>query len=172
MRRWCATTQKGNEMTDSPDLPAELEATLAKMSDGEFAALTAKVRAPDVAESFRDIAAGIVPADHLDSLMRIANPAAFATDGRIDESKVRAHLGQLFGADQPQNSDDSSSTKPPPGARARSALERRYGVTAKPAAAPERPGDTARAALEKRHGNGSRPVGAPPKDHQRVLNGH
>jgi hypothetical protein len=141
------------------------------MSDGEFAALTAKVRAPDVAESFRDIAAGIVPADHLDSLMQIANPAAFATDGRIDESKVRAHLDQLFGAGQPPNPDASSSTSPP-GARARSALERRYGVTVKPAAEPERPGDTARAALEKRHGNGSRPVAAPPKDHQPVLNGH
>ena len=130
------------------------------MSDGEFAALTAKVRAPDVAESFRDIAKGVVPDDQLDSLMAVANPAAFATDGRIDEAKVRQHLGRLFGAGQQPRQWGQSTGEPAGqlrGANARAALERRHGVkrddTAPDSSSPgSSRGAAGRAAAERRHG--------------------
>lgn len=78
-------------------IPPELEAQLSGMSDGEFAALTAKVRAPDNTEAVRAAAAKIVPADVLDVFMSAVNPAAFVTDGRLDEAALTRNLTALFG---------------------------------------------------------------------------
>jgi hypothetical protein len=117
-------------MSDAPGSRSWSEADLSGMSDGDFAALTAKVRAPDTAEQFREIAGSIVPTDQLDSLMGWVNPAAFATDGKIDETKVRQHLGNLLGAQESRQWGQSSGQ--PAGKNVgddgRSALEKRHGV--------------------------------------------
>jgi hypothetical protein len=78
----------------SPDAEAQLSA----MTDGEFAALTAKVRAPDTAEALRTAVSKHVSGDRLEAVMRVVNPAAFVDDsGRIDATKVQQHLSTLFG---------------------------------------------------------------------------
>ena len=69
------------------DLPPDVEQTLRDLPDSEWSALQARIRPPDTAERFREIAASVVPASQLDSLMNIANPAAFAINGQIDEAR-------------------------------------------------------------------------------------
>lgn len=144
------------------DEPAYSEQQLAAMSDGEYAALTARLRAPDTAERFRQIAASLIPDDQLDSFMEIANPAAFVTNGQIDEARVRENLGAFFGSPEqstPRNWGQTSAPGGPsqrPGDQARTALEKRHGIkrdTDRPGADSRiHPGQSAREALAKRHG--------------------
>jgi hypothetical protein len=80
------------------DVPAEVEQQLASMTQGEWAAFSAKVRAPDTAEQLRTAVSQHVSGDRLEAVMRVVNPAAFVDDsGRIDATKVQQHLGTLFG---------------------------------------------------------------------------
>lgn len=145
------------------DLPADVEQQLRDLPDTEWSALQARVRPPDTAERFREIAASVIPSDQLDSFMTVANPAAFATDGQIDEARVRDHLGRLFGSQEPRQWGQSTghpSGDQRPGDTARRALERRHG--AKRADDRPGPGDKitrgadARAALAKRHAKGQK----------------
>jgi hypothetical protein len=79
------------------ELSPEVELQLAKLSEGEWAALTAKVRAPDVAEQYREIAKAVVPEHVLDHVMGFANVAAFVDDaGQLDEDRVRQTLAAMF----------------------------------------------------------------------------
>jgi hypothetical protein len=112
------------------DVPAEVEQQLASMTQGEWAAFSAKVRAPDTAEQLRTAVSQHVSGDRLDAVMRLVNPAAFVDDaGRIDATKVQQHLSTLFGtADGPT---------PKSGAGGRAEAARRFGgIQSEPAPAP------------------------------------
>ncbi|MDT5348325.1 MAG: hypothetical protein QOH91_1612 [Mycobacterium sp.] len=81
------------------DVPAEVEQQISSMTEGEWAAFTARVRAPDTAEALRAAVSKHVSGDRLDAVMRIVDPTAFVgDDGSIDEAKVGQQLGTLFGA--------------------------------------------------------------------------
>jgi hypothetical protein len=102
----------------SPDI----EAALAGLSDGEFAALTAKVRAPDTAEALRTAVSQHVSGDRLDAVMRVVNPSAFVgDDGKIDEAKVGQQLGTLFGPGA------SGPPQPSAGAAGKAEAAKRFG---------------------------------------------
>lgn len=141
------------------DLPADVEQQLRDLPDTEWSALAARVRPPDTAERFREIAATVVPADQLDSFMSIANPAAFASNGAIDEARVREHLGRIFGAAEPPRWGQSTGQPVGSGrvgAAGRAALEKRHGVKRaddQPAAGDRiTRGAGARAEIAKRYG--------------------
>jgi hypothetical protein len=86
------------------DISPDIERQLAEMTDAEFSALTARVRAPDTMEQFRDIAKIFVPEHVLNDFMEFANPVAFVgPDGQVNEAKVRGHLSTLFGSSLPQS---------------------------------------------------------------------
>lgn len=82
------------------ELSPEVEQQLANLSEGEWASLTAKVRAPDLAERYRAIAKDVVPEPVLDHLMSYANVSAFVdSHGNLDERKVRESLAVMFPSD-------------------------------------------------------------------------
>ena len=141
------------------DLTPEVEQQLASLSDGDWAALTARVRAPDTTEQLRAAVAKHVSADQLDSIMSITNTAAFVRDGQIDEALVQRHFGNLFGASAPRQWGQSTGS--PPGARpgdaGRAAAQKRHGVGNITDGPPQsdsgiRPGQRARAEIERRYG--------------------
>ena len=139
------------------DLAPEVEQQLASMGDGEWQALTARLRAPDTTEQLRAAASKHVPADQLDAVMGIVSPTAFVRDGQVDEALVRQHFGALFGAQQHQWGQQSGQT---PGGRpgdvGRAALAKRHGGQKPPnptaSNSGSRPGQRGRAALAQRHG--------------------
>lgn len=117
------------------DLPPEVEQQLAGLSEGDWAALTAKVRAPDAAEQFKAVAGQVVSGERLDALARAVDLSKFTgSDGQIDESKVMGHLTAMFGVrDDPPNYGQHSGAH---------------------VGAGSRPGDAGRAAAAKRFGTG------------------
>lgn len=118
------------------ELDPAAEHALAEMTAEDFAALTARVRAPTSSEQLKTAAAKHVPEGQLDNFMAIANVKAFADEhGNIDEAKVSEHCGRFFG----------TGTQQPPAAR-------QWGQHTGPGQPPEKPGAGGRAALEKRHG--------------------
>jgi hypothetical protein len=108
------------------ELPPEIEQQLADLSDAEFSALTARLRAPDIGEQFREVAKSIVPPHALATYLEIANPAAFVgADGLFDEAAARESLGVLFGSSTGsgyrqwgQHGSTPSTTQPGDGGRA------------------------------------------------------
>ena len=83
------------------DLPAEMEQQIASMSEGDFAALIARIRAPDAAEQVREIVKAVAPA-RVDAYMAAANLAAFVgPDGTVDEERLRHNVRALFGIPAP-----------------------------------------------------------------------
>lgn len=83
------------------DLTPEIEQQLAGMNEGEWAVLTAKVRAPDTAEQLKSIASKVISGPQLDAFTAAADTSKFVGDnGQIDESKVMGHLTALFGVSQ------------------------------------------------------------------------
>lgn len=59
------------------------------MSDANWDVLTAKLRAPDQRESFREACAKHISGQALDTICRIANVSAFVnSDGVVDETKA------------------------------------------------------------------------------------
>ncbi len=146
-----------------PDLPPDAEAAIAAMSDGEFAALTAKVRAPDATEQIRTAAAKFLTGGQLDAFVSAVNPAAFVdAAGTVQEDKVAGHLTAFFatGDRQPRQWGQGSAAGGPsdqPGDSARAALKKRHNVGAdehQPAAGAQiNRAQSARAALAKRYPN-------------------
>ena len=84
------------------DLSPEAEQALAAMSESEFAALTARLRAPDTREAYREIAKQFAPNEEaLDAWMDTVDVSKFVDDkGVLDEARVRSKLGVLFGGRQ------------------------------------------------------------------------
>jgi hypothetical protein len=123
------------------ELPPDIEQQLVGMSDAEFSALTAKVRAPDSTEAFRTVAAKHVSGDALDAVVHVADISKFTSEnGTIDEAKVAQHLRVLFpqGAGQPPQYGQASSRTAPglrPGDRGRTAAAQRFGKPLDPEAA-------------------------------------
>lgn len=111
------------------DLPPDIEQKLADMTDGEWAALQARVRAPDTTEQFREIVKSVVP-QHADELMKWADVSKFVgEDGAVDDTRLRSALGVLFGNGQPQSFEwgqhGSSPPGPAPGDNGRAEAQRR-----------------------------------------------
>jgi hypothetical protein len=97
------------------DLPPDVEQQLASMSEGEWAAFTAKVRAPDTAAQLRTVAAKHISGERLESVLRVANVAAFTGgDGQIDEAKVARHLGAMFSQQSQHNWQNAGQHAEPP----------------------------------------------------------
>lgn len=83
-----------------PELPDEIEQQLASMSDADWDILTAKLRAPDRAEAFRDTASKWISGDRLDAVCSITNASLYVdAEGNIDAAKVEKQLRALFGDD-------------------------------------------------------------------------
>lgn len=94
------------------EISPDVEQLLADLSDAEWAALTAKVRAPDAEELYRKVAKYVVPEQFLDNWMQVANVAAFVNaDGTIDEERLRRGLNSIFSKDQTQSTGGDTSTK-------------------------------------------------------------
>lgn len=123
-----------------PDLSPELEAALAGMTDGEFAALTAKVRAPDSTEALRTAAAQIMSGPALEAFVSTADVSKFAgQDGTIDASRVLSTIKAAYGItgqqQQQANHGQHSGGMAPklrPGDRGRLEAARRYGTPIDP----------------------------------------
>lgn len=119
-----------------PEIPPDIETQLAGMTDGEWSAFTARVRAPDTAEAFRTAAAKHVSGQQLDSLCSVVDVSKFTgADGQVDAQRVSQFLTAALGG------------PPAPGAPAR-----RFGQTSAPDPNGPKPGDTGRAAAAKRFG--------------------
>jgi hypothetical protein len=137
------------------DVPAEVEQQISSMTEGEWAAFTARVRAPDTAEALRAAVSKHVSGDRLDAVMRIVDPTAFVgDDGQVDESKVAQHLTAMFG---PAPATPLASTGYPRaiGAGGRAEAEKRFGVKADAATpVPQSKGSDGRAEAARRFGKG------------------
>lgn len=79
------------------ELPPEVEARLTALSDADWHALGARLRAPDTREQLRDAAAKILgDADRATSFTDSVRLDAFTgTDGQIDPAKVQDALTKL-----------------------------------------------------------------------------
>jgi hypothetical protein len=83
------------------EISPDIEQHLANMSDAEFSALSAKVRAPDSREALRTAASSVISDDRLESFVKFADVSKFTdSSGAIDQAKVSSHLGALFGTPQ------------------------------------------------------------------------
>lgn len=77
--------------------PVELERLIADMSDVEFDALVARVRAPDTREHLREIAAAYVPAEVLDEFIDSLSLSKFVrADGQVDVDSARRRFSAFF----------------------------------------------------------------------------
>jgi hypothetical protein len=145
------------------DLPPEVEQKLSDMTDAEFSALSARVRAPDSVEALRTAAAGALSGDQLNTFIQHADVSKFVDSGGvIDQAKVDAFLGSVFGAAPAAggraNYGQSSGGQAPglrPGDGGRAAAAARFGLPADPevaaATAGIRPGARGRAEAARRH---------------------
>lgn len=78
-------------------LPDEIEQQLRGMTSDEWDALTARLRAPDDAEAFRESASRFISGDRLDAVCAITTPSLYlGEDGSIDAAKVERQLRALF----------------------------------------------------------------------------
>lgn len=139
------------------DLSPEVEQQLASMSEGEWAVLQAKVRAPDTHEQLRAEAAKVLGGDEVraDAFAAVARLDQFTTDGQIDPAKVARGLNQLLGVRQPTPQwGQSSGAAPGPqaGDGARAELAKRFGGKADshPVGTPIRKGQAGRDAAARR----------------------
>jgi hypothetical protein len=118
------------------DLPAEVEQQIANLSEAEWQAFTARVRAPDGAAKFREAASKVIDGDRLEAVCRVANLSAFVNDkGEIDEAQVESSLRNVFGIPAP-------------------AAHQNFGQFSEPPTMPG-PGDSGRAEARKRFGGGT-----------------
>ncbi|MBZ4558586.1 hypothetical protein GBO17_14235 [Mycobacterium avium subsp. hominissuis] len=135
-------------------LDPAIEQQLANLSDAEWSALSARVRAPDGVEGLRAAASQHLSGAALDSFVRCADVAAFAADdGRIDAGKVTQYIAALYGTSQTQTGQSEWGRR---GESGRDAATRRHGQKTDPEtepAAPDHgtPGAAGRAAAEQRH---------------------
>jgi hypothetical protein len=146
------------------EISPDLEQQLANMSDAEFSALSAKVRAPDSREALRTAASSLISDDSLESFVKFADVSKFTdSSGAIDQAKVNSHLGALFGtpqsaAGQAAWGQHSGGNAPGlnPGDRGRLAAAKRFGTpvadetTAAAGRVADGKGEAGRAAAAKR----------------------
>jgi hypothetical protein len=103
------------------------------MTAGDFAALTARVRAPESAEALRNAAAKSISGDRLEAFMGVAAVSNFVNDkGEVDETRVQRTLSTLFDLPlQPQWQNHGQYTEappePPPGDRGAAEARKRFG---------------------------------------------
>jgi hypothetical protein len=117
------------------NLPADIEQQLASMSEGDFNAFIARVRAPDTTEQLRTALAKHISGDQLEAVLKVANTAAFVDEhGAVDESKVSQSLSGMFGVvpdGGPPHQDFGQNTprppQPGPGERGAAEAARRFG---------------------------------------------
>ncbi|GAB1811122.1 hypothetical protein [Mycobacterium sp. MUNTM1] len=145
-------------------LDPSVEQQLANLSDAEWSALSARVRAPDGLEGLRAAASQHLSGPQLDSFVQCADVSKFANEnGEIDAEKVGRHLTALYGA-PPASAVQSSEWGRRDGASGREAAAERHGVKAEsepdavmPAGGP---GAAGRAAAAIRHGQQAGGAGA------------
>lgn len=139
------------------DLTPDVEQQLADMTDGQWSALTAKVRAPDSTEALRTAAAQLLSGDALNSFCTVADPSKFlGADGKIDPNKVQAHIRTAYGItgqqQQRQNHGQGSGGNGPalrPGDSGRAAAAKRHGTTVDPETAAAAATSTGRGSAGK-----------------------
>lgn len=96
-----------------PEIPPETEAQLAGLSESEWAALSARVRAPDTREQLRTAAAEVLSGDALDAYVESVDLSKFTGEnGEIDGTKVKGRLTALFGTTQRPNWGQVGTTPP------------------------------------------------------------
>lgn len=116
------------------EIPPDIRAQLAQLSDAEWSALTAQVRAPDGTEALRTVAAQLLSGPALDAFTTGADVSKFTgADGNIDTHKVLANIracGMASPAQQANQGQHSGGMAPQlrPGDHARLALAKRYGT--------------------------------------------
>ncbi|BCO47756.1 hypothetical protein [Mycobacterium intracellulare] len=147
-----------------PQLDPQVEQQLADLSDAEWSALSARVRAPDATEMLRTAAAQHLTGAQLDAFVQCADVSKFAGEnGEIDAKKVSQHLTALYGAPQ-ASAGQSSEWGRRGGASGREAAAERHGIKAEPkpdAVMPDNgPGAAGRAAAHQRHGQRASGAGA------------
>lgn len=141
-------------------LSPELEQQLADLSDTEWSALSARVRAPDGVEGLRAAASQHLSGPQLDAFIAATDVSKFAGDnGQIDAEKVGRHLTALGISPAPGSHSEWGRRD---GASGREAAAERHGLKGErepDAVMPDNsPGAAGRAAAQQRHGN--RPSGA------------
>jgi hypothetical protein len=115
------------------DLPAEVEQQLSNMSEADWAVFTAKVRAPDASEAFREAASKFINGDRLEAVCAVANIAAFVgDDGQIDPGKVEHGMRGMFDLPtKPRWANHGQYTQQPhepaPGDRGNAEVRKRFG---------------------------------------------
>jgi hypothetical protein len=88
------------------ELSPDVEAQLAALSESEWSALSAKLRAPDNEERFREIACTILPSTTVELWASALDFSKFTDDeGRLDEQRVLDHLAIFHGAPSKQWGD-------------------------------------------------------------------
>jgi hypothetical protein len=145
-----------------PEIPPELRAQLAQLSDTEWSTLTAQVRAPDGTEALRTAAAQLLSGDALDAYTSGADVSKFVgADGQVDANRVLGNIRAAFGItgqQQQANQGQHSGGMAPqlrPGDRGRLAANARWGTkvdpeTAAAAGTTARRGAAGRAAAVRR----------------------
>jgi hypothetical protein len=109
------------------------------MSEGDFSAFVARVRAPDTTEQLRTALSRHISGDQLEAVLKVANTAAFVDEhGAVDETKVADSLGGLFGINTGPTPMDFGQNRPPPpqpgpGERGAAEAARRFGGQHAPA---------------------------------------
>lgn len=143
-------------------LDPAVEQQLANLSDTEWSALSARVRAPDGVEGLRAAASQYLSGGALDSFVRCSDVAAFADEsGQIDAGKVANYMRAAFGSPPATDTGQGNEWGQSRGENGRDAAETRHGA-AKPEADTATPdngaGAAGRAAAAIRHGE--RAIGA------------
>ncbi len=142
------------------DLPAEFEQQIANLSEAEWQAFTARVRAPDGAANFREAASKVIDGDRLEAVCRAANLSAFVNDkGEIDDAKVESSLRSVFGILagprwQDHGQFSQAPNMPGPGDRGRAEARKRFGNNGAPSSSGR--GSAGAAEAERRCGKGTR----------------
>jgi hypothetical protein len=132
------------------ELSPEVEQHLASMSDGEFAALTAKVRAPDSTEQLRTFASKVLSPQQLESFMAFADVSKFAdANGSVTEESVVGRLTGMFGGAGGQQFGRRGEAGKAAAAR-RFNLETDEAINSPPPPSLSRPGEKGRAAAQRR----------------------
>lgn len=80
------------------EVSPEAEAAIASMTDAEYSAFTAKVRAPDGTVALRTAASQLLSGPALDAFVNVADVSKFAgQDGQVDTRKVLTYLRSTHG---------------------------------------------------------------------------
>jgi hypothetical protein len=143
------------------EISPEIQAQLAGLSENDWAALTAKVRAPDTSEQLRAEVAKQLggDTDRAAAFAAVARLDQFTVDGKIDTAKVVAAVTGVFGSQQQQSparygQGSGNVGGPRPGDGGRAELAKRFGVQhdQSPIGQPAAKGQAGRDAADRRFG--------------------